>query len=54
MGDERLRWKWEESKDKDSLWTESELVRMVGLAISWWCSDPVVLAARAVTLGPLT
>lgn len=36
MGDERLRRKWEESKDEDSLWTESELVRMVGLSISWW------------------
>lgn len=51
MGDGRQRWKWKESKFMDSLWTGSELVRMVGPVISWWGSDPVRLAAGAVTLG---
>lgn len=40
-GGGRQRWKWEESKDKDSRWTEAELVRMVGLIIIWWGSDHV-------------
>lgn len=45
------QWRWEESKFKDSLQTGSELVRMMGPVVSWWGSDPVRLAAGAVTLG---
>ena len=40
-GDGRQRWQWEESKDLGSLWAGSELLRMVGLEISWWGANPL-------------